>query len=328
MKIQDKACLVSLNISQWTARKFDKKATDSVADHYKCKPEAGRYNKAVIAREHLDEIVKISGKMRTYHYERTLPYCVKGQAILPSELITEYMGKYNEFKAVWDEAVEKFCASYPELQEEARIALNGLYNPADYPSERQLRRKFQMGVDFAPIPEGSHLKIPIGNEELKEMQKDIEAKVRDAATEAQKELWNRVFETVSALQERMTDDGEDAKTFRDSIVGNVKELAELLPKMNITEDPDLDRMAQELSSRLDYDPKELRQSKELRKEAREAAAEVLKQAKNRATLPQAERSAPSPAPAMPKPVNTAETKVEPKNETPDMEARLAALGII
>ena len=32
MKLTDKALLVQLNVSQWTARKYDKKVTQQVAD--------------------------------------------------------------------------------------------------------------------------------------------------------------------------------------------------------------------------------------------------------------------------------------------------------
>ena len=41
MKLSDKALLVQLNISQWTARKYDKKATEQVAATYNSAVQAG-----------------------------------------------------------------------------------------------------------------------------------------------------------------------------------------------------------------------------------------------------------------------------------------------
>ena len=43
MKLSDKALLVQLNISQWTARKYDKRATEQVAQQNGSASQAGRY---------------------------------------------------------------------------------------------------------------------------------------------------------------------------------------------------------------------------------------------------------------------------------------------
>ena len=47
MKLSDKALLVQLSISQWTARKYDKRATEQVNNANNAAMTAGRYNKSL-----------------------------------------------------------------------------------------------------------------------------------------------------------------------------------------------------------------------------------------------------------------------------------------
>ena len=332
MKIQDKACLVSLNISQWTARKYDDKATRTVSTHYETAPDAGRYNKTLVAKKHLDDLTKISGQVRTFHYSRTMPYMVKGQAILATEVLPEYMAKFAELKGQWDHAVEKFLGEYDALRDEARVNLGKLYNDADYPSLRRLRNKFDMSVDFAPIPEGDHLRINVDAEDLRQMQEEIEEKVNSAARDAMADLWGRLYKVVDSLRERMEPDGEDAKTFRDSIVGNVVELAKLLPRMNIAGDADLDVMAQKIERELgQFDPVELRKDKDLRTEAHKKAGEILGEVKSLMSAPRTAvvESEPEPkAVIVPQAIKAPEAKTAPLNADSGIAAKLAEMGIL
>jgi hypothetical protein len=47
--LSQKAVLASLSISQWSARKLDKKVTEEIHPRNHAEPHAGRYNKLLIA---------------------------------------------------------------------------------------------------------------------------------------------------------------------------------------------------------------------------------------------------------------------------------------
>lgn len=64
--LAEKALLVTLNISQWSARKYDRKVTEEVNDTHQAK-DAGRFNKLLIDKTHLDEIQKIVNEARHFH---------------------------------------------------------------------------------------------------------------------------------------------------------------------------------------------------------------------------------------------------------------------
>lgn len=276
MNIRDKAALVALNISQWSARKYDKKATEAVTQKFQAERGSGRYNKVLIAREALKKIGKIVNEARTAHYEMTLPYR-QGMQIIPSRIIPEYMGKMNDLKGKFESAYLEFVQEYPALQESARGALGDLYDPADYPSPYNIGRKFSFGVDFAPVPIGADLTISIGETELREMQAEIEQKVRDSAQEAQQELWRRLRKALEAVQERLTL-GPDGKMrrFWDSLFTNVSELCDMIPKLNFLDDPNLNAVAADAAKIGQADPDEVRESDKRRQAVLKDAEAILK----------------------------------------------------
>ena len=71
--LSQKAVLASLNISQWSARKLDKKVTEEIRARNHAEPHAGRYNKLLIAREGLQKVQHAAGEARTFHYAMTQP---------------------------------------------------------------------------------------------------------------------------------------------------------------------------------------------------------------------------------------------------------------
>jgi hypothetical protein len=58
---------------------------------------------------------------------------------------------------------------------------------------------------------------------------------------------------------------------RDSVVTNLVKLVDVLPKLNVTGDPELERLAAQVCASLLVDPQELRESKSLRSETAKKA---------------------------------------------------------
>ena len=65
--------------------------------------------------------------------------------------------------------------------------------------------------------------------------------------------------------------------FRDSIVTNLVKLVDVMPRLNITGDPELERLTAQVRSSLLIDPVELRTSESVRRETAKAAAKIAEQ---------------------------------------------------
>src|SRR5262245_14735489 len=103
-----KAMLVSVNISMWTARKFDKRVTQEVNEQHGACEDAGRYNKLLIEAEHMERLNEMVRKARLLHYKLTRPWADEGMRILPSVHYTEFTNQFREIKRDFAKAADDF----------------------------------------------------------------------------------------------------------------------------------------------------------------------------------------------------------------------------
>ncbi len=75
--LQTQAMLVTLSVSCWTGRVQDKKVSAEVEQTHGA-TDAGRYNKLLVDKAHMDPLVQFAGKVRQYHYKMTLPWLDNG----------------------------------------------------------------------------------------------------------------------------------------------------------------------------------------------------------------------------------------------------------
>ncbi len=112
--ISDKAMLICLHITMWTARKHDKRVSEEVAQSHEANTNAGRYNKHLLDQaEKLEELRTLAGQIRQYFYKVTLPWSDEGYRLLPSHLYFEFTNQMSEFKTAYGNLVREFLEAYP-----------------------------------------------------------------------------------------------------------------------------------------------------------------------------------------------------------------------
>ena len=271
MSIAEKAMIVRLSVSQWSARKYDRKATKEVADnHNATASEIGRFNKMLIKADALKKISTLVNKVRAYNYANTLPWSNDGDRLLPSANYTEYSAQMREFGQEFEDYVDEFVANYNNLIDDARNRLNGLFNIADYP--QNVRHKFNFNVSIAPVPEAGDFRVDVGADSEK-IKAEIEERTKSAVKDAVGDLWKRFYDAIQQMEERLND---PKKIFRDSLVDNLLDLTELLPKLNVTNDPELAKLSDAVKQKLvKYDPQTLREDSGARTTTAEEAQKLL-----------------------------------------------------
>jgi hypothetical protein len=272
--LQEKAMLVSLSIQNWEGKKFDKKVTKEIEHKYNAF-DAGRYNKALIAKEAIKKITHIRNEARIYHYSRSLPWNDNGERILPSDMFFDYTQKIRELKEKFYEAVEEFLENYDVLKSEAQQRLNGLYNESDYPPNAVLKSKFGFDVSFNPIPDSRDFRISLEKHELEEISKDVEDRVKSAEVNAMKDIWNRLYDAISHMIAKLSERKKKNGGFRDSLVGNIAELVQILPKLNISDDPNLTTKLKEIEDKLLVNPETLRNDNKVKAQTCKDAKVIL-----------------------------------------------------
>lgn len=268
--IHDSAMLAALNISMWTARKYDKKVSAQVEQAHNAK-DAGRFNKALVASAALEPITKVATQARSYHYKMTLPWGDNGERLLPAMLFEEYTREIRALKASFQVKVQEFVRDYPVLREDARKRLGTMYDPKDYPDTVDILCRFDMDVAYSPVPVANDFRVDLNKEYVDSIKSDIESRMNRRMADAQRNCWERVREVVAHIHERLADKD---KTFRDTLISNAQELVTILPALNITGDVELSRLGDEVKTLL-VAPERLRQDDSLRSETARRAEEIL-----------------------------------------------------
>jgi len=275
MKLTERALLVQLAISQWTARKFDRRTTEAVAQANNVSDIVGRYNKALLPlNKTLALIHKHTAAIRQEYYRNTLPWGLEGSRILPTENYLSFMQEFRQHKYKWQQLVDEFCADYGDAKTQAQQVLGSLYDPNDYPDEQAIRNKFNLDMAVFPVPTND-FRVELCDGELDAIQQDIEARVQSASQQAMRDVWERLYEKVTHISNKLSD---PSAIFRDSMVENARELCALLPKLNFADDPDLEAMRVDVERKLvSHHPDALRNDPILRADtAKEANAMARK----------------------------------------------------
>ena len=276
--LSSRAMLCSLSISMWSARKHDPDASQEIAQRHGAQADAGRYHKVLLPKAALAEIQKVVSDARQEHYFMTLPWDDNGYRVLPAAAYMDHMEKMRELSNRFTPAVEALAREFGKLVEEAKVRLGGLFRSEDYPSPDELCSKFSFETKVMPLPDAGDFRVTLGDEEKERIKRQITTAVEASLQVASRDLWQRLYEAVSHLAERLsaykvTGVGVE-HPFRDTVVTNLVRLVDVLPKLNVTGDPELERLAAQVRASLLVDPQELRNSESMRSETAKTATAI------------------------------------------------------
>lgn len=282
IQLSERAMLVQLKVSVWSGRTKDKKVSNEVKTFKKAEDDAGAWWTYLIPKKAISQIWACEMYCRSLHYKLTLPWNDEGQRILSSDMYMDYMKQMRKATQKFDEAVETFLKEYPTIMASARKRLGDLYDGKTLPSIDNIRGKFGHSVEVFPLPRSEDFRVNLNNDDVKEIQNQITNSINSKMNEAMAELWNRLAQMVEKIAITLS---EPKKIFRDSLISNLKEFCELVPKLNITSNKELENMRKEIIEQLaELKPDNLRESKKERKEASQKAKDVLEKIKGFSSL--------------------------------------------
>lgn len=271
--IDASAMLIDLRISQWTARKLDKKTSAKVSQDAGAEAGSGAYYKTLVSSGHLESIKKKVNQVRSYHYQMTLPWSDSGPRILPADAYMEYAATMQDYRMEFDTLVREFLAEYPLARQEARRILGSLFDESDYPHVDAVANKFRMGYEVMPMPTAQDFRVNLAEDELSMLREDIEARTSAILAQSMRDVYDRVLKVAEAFVDRL---GEEDKVFRNTLVENARTLRDLLPKFNLTNDPKLNELADKMDALCEYEPEQLRSNFGARSETHKAALDIKK----------------------------------------------------
>ena len=262
MNLTHDAMLVSLRINSWSGRLYDRQASQQVAVHNDADSSAGRYNKRLLPKQAFAALAATMSNARTSHNANTLPWDDQGGRLLT-------VANYDRYTAALDTLVERvvrerarFIEDYDDYVDQARLDLGRLFRLEDYPDTEALQGKFAIRYRIVPVPDARHFMADLAEGETERVKRDIESQVRTRLNDAQRDLYRRLGEAVERVGERLRED-ENGKplVFRDSLIENIRELVDVVPRLNIFADDDLAMLCREVKDKFaGIEPNALRPS--------------------------------------------------------------------
>lgn len=276
-----RAMLVSVNVSMWTARKLDRKITKETIDRYNAKSDAVRTNKLLIEKSRMEKLTALVSEARALFYHYTKPWMAEGTGILPNENFMEFEEKWRDIERRFDIEADAFARGFAKFIEERKVALNGLFNSADYPDPKEIRSKFRMERKIMPLPDVKDFRADLDPDVAADIRREIEIQMTSVTSDAMKHTARQVVEAVGHMATKLGEYKSDPNKrtfFADSLVDNIRDLAKLLPAFNFTDDPKLtaitDRIVKELCVE---DADTLRKNDDARKVVAKSAEEIVKE---------------------------------------------------
>jgi len=276
------AMLVEFNASVWTARKLDKSTTSEVvANKNAAAKDAARVNKHLLAgRSELDVIQQAVSRARTFVYDNTLPWSDSGLRLLPTINFMKFTQKMNDFEEEIAALVKSFVAIYPTLITAQAMALGDMFKRDDYPTANEIMTKFSFRVNYMPVPTSGDIRVDIGNEAQRELQKKLDELTSERIEAAMRDVRGRLGEHLKRMSDRLTTDyvqGEaKSRRFHDSLVDGALELCDMTKALNVVNDPDLEQARNKLEKILvGVSPEDLRKNEAVRQDTKKEVDAIL-----------------------------------------------------
>jgi len=271
--LSERAMLVHMRERMWTGRKKDKEVSQTVTTTYQAEADSGSWWTYLIPKRYISSIETACAKVRREHYKYTLPWMDGGLRILPSAAFTDYSAAIRKAQDEFDLAVESFLEEYPYIQAKAHQRLGQLGKNAQFPSVEELRGKFSIHYEIFPLPNSADFRVDLGADEVEHIKKGVEKSINTRIEKAMTDLWQRFSQLVEKMEDTLKDSD---KNFRVSLIDNLKEFTQTAKKYNITNDPKLDEIVDEVREKLtNLNPDDMRYDLSKRREAATAAKSLL-----------------------------------------------------
>ena len=281
--LAERAMLASLHIGVWSGKAVDRAVTEEVSETHKADArEAGRYNKQLVAPKFLHKVGSVVSYGRSVHRTLTLPWDDDGTRILSTTGYEQYTQQMRLVRIKFDDAVKLFINGLSEYVDEARKRLGTMFNQDDYPSSDDIKSKFGLDVEIKGLSTAGDFRAQLSDATVKAIQKDIERRADARVEAAMKDVYQRIYNVTSKMAEKLKefDPASSEGRFKDSLVYNVHQLAELLPILNITNDQKLIDLQARLKRELvEHSPEILRADPKARNETQRRAEAIAAKVK-------------------------------------------------
>ncbi len=269
--LSERAVLTTMIVSRYRAKGRSKEVDTRVTNYLQTKRKAGSTQIDLLDPKSIKKTQAAAYQVSKWYKSMTLPWDERSR-ILPSALHDRFIAGHNSRLESFRTAVDAFIIVYPQLLRTAQDELGyELYELMEFPNITEIRGKFGVNLSFNPVPVAGDFRIKLSNDELEKLREELNERNKATLARSMHDAWRRLHKVVEDMTEKIY-----KPKFRDTIVGNIKNLTDILPELNLAEDQELNNMREQVLKKLcRYTAEQLRSDEEKRNEVAGAATEIM-----------------------------------------------------
>lgn len=207
--------------------------------------------------------------------------------LLPNVNIELFLKAWGGVKADFDRLVLALASDAPQLVAAAETNLGDFQ--VEPPTVEEIQNAFSLEFTLEPIADTSNYTSTLDKTMEDKLKERFEVDMQAAYLAAQRDALTRLAEPLQAAIDRLAlyDKREHSKAngidvgregyFRDSLVTNITQIAAVFDSFNLTGDPVLKKISDQLDAFSGIEAEDLRNSKELRADTSRRAKAILDQ---------------------------------------------------
>ena len=278
------AYLVSVSIVNGglLGERRDNAASELVENTFDVAHRRAKASKYLINRKEpkVRAVIAASQRVRETVYKYTNPWGDDKSRLLVVELKEIFDRRLDHDIRLLNEAWDDYVKVYPQLVADSEVDLGQLFERSQYPHVDQIRAKFNVKLSVWPLPQSNHFVAKIADNAALAAKEAIEQQIEERLLEASADMVRRATDVVTVFVDRLEgfkkrDETSGAKSFRDSLVENIQETASLIEAMNITANPQIEKVVKQLQRLGKFSAWGLRNREHTRTSAITAGQQIL-----------------------------------------------------
>jgi hypothetical protein len=292
MNLHERAILIKPSLPVWPDRMPDAEETRAIEEKHGATRGSARVTKRLIPETAYTQRQRDAGEeLNAYHalcahlsavriwsYKNTVPWNRDGWLILPRLNYEAYMDHWRKQFAEFERLRGVLEGDWAELADCAKRQLNGLAKGVIWPDVFEVLSRFDMKVTPRPVPDAD-FRVKLSEAELEILKGAAEADMRDMAQQATAEAAKKLYEHLESLRTRLFAKNGTRKSgysdFRDTLIENVREVCEILKRLNVMDDPKLEQYRREAELLAMSEPDTLRENVDVRLATAAAAQQII-----------------------------------------------------
>ena len=242
MSLHDKAILVSLSTPKYGLNRHDENEARDVAKRHGADSKSIGVTKRLLqGNPAFDAVRKFDAALHVWNRTQTLPWNDDGTRLLPTLQYDAYMTHMRHARTDRERLVRLFLDNYDAFVQSDRAALGTMFRASDYADRYAVAQRFTFALEVQPVPDGKDFRVTVSKGDMLDLQKNVDARIAAAADKARLDLFHRLAAPLQEIATKLGDGTDLTLRTTNPLAENLREILDLIPRLNITGDAEIMR---------------------------------------------------------------------------------------